>query len=150
MDEAAGRIAPMMNLMMMGMGGISKAFYEKYGKEALPIITEVTSRGGVEASKLMQQSAPARDMKAAGQSFQMMGSMLDMGQEIVELSDDVIHFKVSRCPLGIEHTSKELCEAMMNYDHKMLSNFLGKELEMNISKSIAAGDEKCEIIYSIK
>ncbi len=150
MEEAAKAYASMVKLMFMGMGALSKAFYEKYGKEALPIITEVASQGGVEYGKVMQQMTPAKGMKAVGELFKMMDSMMGEGMEIIELSDDAFHFKVSQCPVGIEGTSKELCEAMMTSEKKMMSIFLGQEVEMRIPKSVAAGDEKCEIIYSIK
>lgn len=150
MEEAAKAYASMVKLMFMGMGALSKAFYEKYGKEALPIITEVASQGGVEYGKVMQQMTPAKGMKAVGELFKMMDSMMGEGMEIIELSDDAFHFKVSQCPVGIEGTSKELCEAMMTSEKKMMGIFLGQEVEMRIPKSVAAGDEKCEIIYSIK
>ncbi len=57
MEEAA-KLAPMMKLSYMGMGALGKAFYKRYGKEALPIITEVMSQGGVEWGKIMQQMGP--------------------------------------------------------------------------------------------
>ena len=150
MEQAAQGFGPMMRLMFMGIGGLSKAFYNKYGDEALPIITEAARRGGVEYGKIMQQMAPDRSMKAAGESFKMMDSLFEMGTEIVELSDDTLHFKVSHCPLGIEGTSKELCEALMTNDKEMMSTFLGKEVDMKILKSVAAGDKECEVIYTIK
>ena len=150
MEEAAKGFGPMMKLMMMGMGAFGKASYKRYGKEALPIITEVANQGGVEYGKLMQQMAPTKSMKAAGESFKMLGSMMGRGMEVVELSDDTFHFKVSQCPLGIEGTSKELCEAMMTSDKKMMSDFLGQEVELKILKSVAAGDKECEVIYSTK
>jgi len=150
MEDAAKGFAPMMKQMFMGMGALSKAFYQKYGKEALPIITEVASQGGVEHGKIMQQMTPARGMKAVGESLKMMGSMMGMEMEMVELSDDAIHFKTPRCLLGIEGTSKELCEAMMNSDKKMVGTFLGQEVDMKILKSVAAGDKECEVIFSKK
>ena len=150
MEEAAKGFGPMMKLMFMGMGALGKAFYKRYGEEALPTIIEVMNQGGVEQGKLMQQMAPARSMKAAGESFKMMDSLFEMGTEIVELSDDTLHFKVSHCPLGIEGTSKELCEALMTTDKKMMSTLLGKEVEMKILKSVAVGDKQCEAIYSVK
>lgn len=148
MEEAAKGFAPMMKLMFMGMGMLSRAFYEKYGKEALPIINEVMNRGGEEHGKIMQQMVPAKSMKGVGEMYKMMGSMMDMGMDVVELSDDVFHFKVSHCPLGIEGTSKELCEAMMATDRKAMSIVLGQELEMKIPKSVAVGDKECEVIFS--
>lgn len=150
MEEAAKGFGPMIRQMFMGMGALSKAFYQKYGKEALPIITEAASQGGVGYGKMMQQMTPARGMKAVGESLKMMGSMMGMDMEIMELSDDAIHFKTPRCPLGIEGTSKELCEAMMSSDKKMVGTFLGQEVDMKILKSVAAGDKECEVIFSKK
>jgi hypothetical protein len=150
MEEATKGFAAMMKQMFMGMGALSKAFYRKYGKEALPIITEVSSQGGVGYGKIMQQMTPARGMKAVGESFKMMGSMMGMETEIMELSDNTLHFKTPRCLLGIEGTSKELCEAMMNSDKNMVGTFLGQEVDMKILKSVAAGDKECEVIFSKK
>ena len=89
-------------------------------------------------------------MKAAAESFKVMDSMMKMGTEIVEVSDDTFHFRVSKCPLGIEGTSKKLCEALMTNDKEMMSTFLGKEVDMKILKSVAVGDKECEVIYSVK
>jgi predicted hydrocarbon binding protein len=57
---------------------------------------------------------------------------------------------MSKCPFGLEGTSKELCEAMMNLDKNMMSTFLGKQGEVKVLKTVAAGDKICEIIESIK
>ncbi len=150
MEQAAKASGAMMKLLFMGMGALGKAFYQKYGKEALPIITEVASQGGVEWGKAMREMAPAKGMKDVGENFKMMGSMMGLNSDVIELSDKVFHFKISPCPLGIEGTSKELCEAMMTTDHKMISTILGKEVDMKIPKSVAVGDKECEVIYSIK
>ena len=150
MEEAAKAYGPMMKLMFMGMGGLGKAFYQKYGNEAIPIIAEVSSKGGVEYGKLMQQMAPTKDMKAFGEMLKTMGSMMGMEMELIELSDNKLHFKGPKCMLGIEGTSKELCEAMMASDEHMMSTFLGQEVDLNIIKSVAAGDKECEVMFSIK
>jgi hypothetical protein len=150
MEDLARGFGPMMRQMFLGMGALSKAFYQKYGKEALPTITEVASQGGMEYGKIMQQMMPARGMKTVGESLKMMGSMMGMEMEMMELSDNVIHFKTRQCPLGIDGTSKQLCEAMMTNDRKMVGAFLGQEVDMKIPKSVAAGDKECEVIFSKK
>jgi len=150
MEQAAQASAAMMNQLFMGIGALSKAFYERYGKEALPIITEVSSQGGVASGKAMREMAPVKGMKAVGEQFKMMGSMMGMDMELIELTDDTFHFKVPKCPLGIEGTSKELCEALMTNDKKMIETLLGQDLEMKIPKSVAAGDKECEVIFSTK
>jgi predicted hydrocarbon binding protein len=148
MEEAAKFAPIIMQLAMRGSGAFAKAFYQRYGKEALPIISGIMSQGGVEWGKMAQQMVPAKGMKAYGESLKMISSIMGMGVEIVELSDDKIHFKGSKCPLGIEGTSRELCEAMMGLDKSWMSAFLGQEVQIKVLKSVAAGDKICEVIES--
>ena len=75
-------------------------------------------------------------------------AMMGMGTEIVGSSDSSFHFHQSHCALGLEGTSRELCEAMMTVDKSRVSRFLGKEVEMKILKTGAAGDEKCDVVFS--
>jgi hypothetical protein len=149
MEDAAKRFAPMMNLGFMGMGALSKAFYKKYGKEALPIIAEVFKQVGVEQGKIRQQMMPAKSMKDIAEMYKQMSSMMGMGLEVVESSDKMFHFKMPHCPLGIQGTSRELCEAMMDYDKGMTSTILGQEAKINVLKTVAAGDKLCEVIESV-
>jgi len=148
--KIAKRFAPMFKHMYATMGALSKAFYERYGKEALPIISEVMGKSGVGSGKMAQEMVSVKGMKDVGELFKMMETMMDMKMEIMELSDDVIRFKLSQCPMGIEGTSKELCEAVMSSDKKMVSTLLGQEVEIKMLKSVAAGDEYCEVMFTKK
>ena len=150
MEEAVQTFGPMMRHMFEGLGALSKAFYEKYGNEALPIISGVATEGGVRQGEMMQKMMPAKGMKDIAEMLKMMGAMMGIEMEIIELSDDTLHFKGPKCMLGIEGTSKRLCEAMMNSDKNMMSTLLGREVEMKILKSVAAGDKECEVIFSKK
>ncbi len=144
---ATKKTKPMFNLLSMQMGAFGQAFHGKYGKEALPVIAGVVSQGGVEWGKIMQQNLRTRSMKAAAEQQIMMDSMMGLGMEIMEHSENKLHFKVLKCPFGIERTSKELCEAMMVMDEKRMSTYLGQEVEVKILKSLAAGDKNCEVIF---
>jgi predicted hydrocarbon binding protein len=150
MEQTAQAFGPMMQHMFMALGALSRAFYEKCGDEALPIIAEGARKSGVGQAEMMRKMMPVKGMKDIGEMFKMMGAMMGMEMEIVELSDDTLHFKTPKCMLGIERTSKGLCEAMMNSDKKMMSTLLGREVEMKIPKSVAAGDKECEVIFSKK
>ena len=149
MEQAAKAAGTMMQTLMMGMGSLSKAFYEKYGEEALPVISGVMSRGGEQSGKLMQQMMPIKDMNAIAESFKMMGAMMGLGLEVVDSSGDAVHIRVSRCPLGADNTNMGLCEALMTHDASMVGSALGQKVDMKITKSIAVGDKACEIIFSI-
>jgi hypothetical protein len=150
MEQAAQGFAPMMKHMFAGLGAMGRAFYEKCGDEALPIIAEGARKSGVGQAEIMQKMMPVKGMKDIGEMFKMMGGTIGMQMQIMELSDDKLHFKTPNCMLGIEGTSKGLCEAMMNSDRSMMSTLLGREVEMNVLKSVAAGDKECEVIFSSK
>jgi len=150
MKAAAKNFRPMMKNTYLMLGDLSKAFYEKNGKESLPIISEIAAKGGTEQAKIISKMMQVRDMNDMGELFEMMDTVMEMGMEVLEISDKRIHFKNPRCILGLEGTSRELCDAMMNQDKKMMSTLLGKELETNIVQSVAGGDKECEVILSIK
>jgi predicted hydrocarbon binding protein len=129
---------------------LSSAFYKKYGKGALPIIARVSARSGAEYAKIAKKMMPFKSMKDIGEMFKMMMATMGEKMEIVKLSDDVLRFKMSHCGMGIEGTSQELCEAMMNSDKKMVSTLLGQPVNVKVAKSLAGGDKCCEVIYSKK
>jgi len=128
MEEAIKQFAPMIKGMYARQGALAKAFYETSGNEALPKISEVMG----------------------SEHYEMMEKMLEVGLEIIDLSDDMIHFKLSQCTYGLEGTDRELCEAMMAEIKTMFSTLLEQEVEMKIPKTVAAGDEYCEVIITKK
>jgi len=146
----AKAFAPMILHNFRTMGSLSRAFYEKYGDEALPIISEVMGESGVEGAKMTQSRLKGEGMKAIGELFKMY-EMFDLPVEIIELTDDMIHFKhAPPCPFGLEGTAKELCKAVETRGEKMVSTILGEEVEAKVLKCLAAGDEYCEVIYAKK
>jgi len=150
MEDALKAFGPIMKHLYATQGTLSKAFYERYGKEALPIIAEVMSQSGVASAEIVRKMMPVKGMKDVGELFKMMGSVMELEMEVIEVSDEAIHTRESACPLGLEGTSKELCEAMLPQDAKSVATLLGREVETKLLKSVAAGDEKCEVIFSIK
>ena len=150
MEEAAKSFGPMMKLMYNMVGDLGSAFYKKYGKDALPTIAAVSAKYGAPYAKIVQKMMPVKNMKDIAQLYTMMFGMIEEKMEIVKVSDDMLQFKVPTCPMCIQGTSQELCEAMMNTDKKMVSTLLGKEINIKIPKSVAAGDKYCEVIFSKK
>jgi len=139
-----------MKLMYNMIGDLSSAFYKKYGKDALPTIASVSAKYGAPNAKLVQKMMPIKNMKDIAEMYKMMFGMIGEKFEILKVSDDTLHFKVSTCPLCIQGTSKELCEAVMTTDKEMVGTLLNQPININVMKSIAAGDKNCEVIFSKK
>ena len=93
MEEAAKSFGPMMKLMYSNIGALSNAFYEKYGKDALPIISKVAAKSGVEYAKMIQKTTLVKSMKDICKMFKMTEAILGSQMETIEMSDKVLHFK---------------------------------------------------------
>jgi predicted hydrocarbon binding protein len=150
LEEAAKSVGPMIKLMYNMIGDLSSAFYKKYGKDALSTISAVSAKYGDPQAKLVQQMMPIKSMKDVAEMYKMMFGMIGEKFETVKVSDDALHFKVSTCPVCIQGTSKELCEAIMQMDKKMVGTLLGHKIDIDIQKSVAAGDKYCEVTFSKK
>ena len=150
MEDAAKGLIAMTNLLCKGQGALCKAFYQKYGREALPIINGVMSQGGVEWGKIMQRTIPFKSMQAIAEQSKAMDAMMGLGMEMVNVSDNMLHFKISKCPFGLEGASRELCEAAMAMDEKRFGVFFGQGIDMKILKTVAAGDRQCELVFAKK
>jgi predicted hydrocarbon binding protein len=150
LEEAAKSFGPMMKLMGNMVGDLSSEFYKKYGKNALPIIAKVSAKFGADSAKIVQKMMPVKNMKDFAEMYKMMMTMMGEKLETIKASDDVFHFKISHCPMGLEGTSRELCEAMLVSDNKMASTLLGRKVETKLLTSLGAGDKCCEYLYSRK
>jgi predicted hydrocarbon binding protein len=150
LEEAAKTYGPMVKLMYNEMGDLCSAFYKKYGKDALPIISKISAKYGVEFAKIAQKMMPIKNMKDYAEMYKMMMTMVGEKMDVIKVSDDVFHFRSSHCPMGLEGTSQELCEAMMVSDNKMLSTLFGRPVDTKLLKSLPAGDKCCEAIYTRK
>lgn len=142
--DIAKRSPEMVKHYLETQGALIKAFYERYGKEALQTLSEVMSEAGVESGKIALKELRIKGMNVVSELAHA------KGLEIIALSDDMIHFKNLQCPYGLKGTTRELCEAIMAYDRKMVSTIFKQEAEMKIPKTIAAGDQYCEVIYTKK
>jgi len=95
---------------------------------------------------MARSSLKGEGIRAVGELFRMY-EIFDMPVEMIELTDEMIHFRHEPpCPFGLEGSSKEPCEAMEAREEKMISTILGEEVEVKVIKCIAAGDEYCEVL----
>lgn len=130
-------------------GTLARILYEKCGPEVLPIIAEVFKEfGATEGHKLRKKFQPG-DFAAAVNTF--FGPGIEAGRaELVEFTGAKAIIRGFQCVMGLHGAGKEVCQAIMALDKAMLSELAGKPLRMEIRKTIAAGDEHCEIEFEVE
>ncbi|MFW9818111.1 MAG: hypothetical protein ACFFE5_00760 [Candidatus Thorarchaeota archaeon] len=129
-------------------GMLIKAFYKKFGKDTLSIIKEVCRKQGKSLGLKVKQKLPNNKLSTVATAFSKSYDPNDI--KVVEISDKKFQIQGNKCPFGLENTSRELCEAVMEIDAQYFRTAVNEDIQLEIIKTVADGDENCDTIYSFK
>ncbi len=129
-------------------GLLIKAFYEKCQDEALPVIDDILGRQGRALGLKVRNKLPDCSLSTVAANF--MKNFDPQTVEVVSLSDEKFHIRGTKCPFGLENTSRQLCEAVMAIDRELFSAATDGKTKMEIAKTRASGDSTCETIFTAK
>jgi len=128
-------------------GILIKGIYNKFGKSSLPIIDDALGRQGCALGLKVQKKLPDNKLSTIAKVFtKNWDSKL---VKVISLSDEKFHIQGSKCPFGLENTSRELCEAVMAIDREYFFTATNGKTRLDILKTVAAGDPFCDTIYTI-
>ncbi|MBD3229316.1 MAG: hypothetical protein GF329_14120 [Candidatus Lokiarchaeota archaeon] len=146
MTENEGK--PLPKNAIEAQGQLIKAFYKKYGSEILPIINDVLGRQGKSLGLRVKKKLNDTRLSKVAELFSK--NFDPKYVKVVSISDDKFHITGKKCPFGLENTSRELCEAVMAIDREYFFTATDGKTELEIIKTVAEGDPKCDTIYTIK
>jgi predicted ArsR family transcriptional regulator len=129
-------------------GLLIKAFYEKCGDEILPIIDNILGRQGKALGLKVRNKLHDCQLSTIAAAF--IKNFDPTTVEVISISDEKFHIRGTKCPFGLENTSRQLCEAVMAIDRELFSVATDAKTKMEITKTRAAGDQTCETIYTAK
>lgn len=129
-------------------GLLIKAFYNKFGKEALPIIEDVCGKQGRALGLKMKEKIQDTRLTTVAKAFAK--SFNPNFVKIISVSDEKFQFQGNKCPFGLENTSKELCKVAMAIDLEYFRVAVSDKIKLKIIKTVAGGDPYCDTIYELK
>ena len=129
-------------------GMLIKSFYEKFGKGVLPIIKEVCKKQGCSLGLKIKKKIPNNRLSTVATAFSK--SFDPKNVKVIELSDDKFQIQGTKCPFGLENTSRELCEAVMEIDGEYFRTAVDNKIKMKIIKTVAEGEPYCDTLYTLK
>lgn len=129
-------------------GMLFKAFYLKFGKEVLSIIKDVCRKQGRSLGLKIKNKLTDNKLSTVAMAFSKSYNPNDI--KVIDLSDERFQIQGSRCPFGLENTSRELCEAVMEIDAEYFRTAVNEDIQLKIIKTVADGDEYCDTIYDFK
>ncbi len=132
-------------------GKLSVALYEKTGDEGLKIIEKIYSEYGYEVGLGLKEKWKPRDLYEASKHFEEMINEADLPSK-VEVKGNEAFWTAYRCPFNLQNTYRQVCETLMAMDREIFRALLGLEkgeIEIEIQKTVAAGDDFCVGIVRI-
>jgi len=147
-EEIPEDIEVLPNNAIEAQGLLIKEVYKRFGKVALPIISKVLRQQGRAIGLKVKNKLKDHSLSSVAETF--ISSWDPIMIEAVEISDNKFHIKGFGCPFGLENTSRELCEAVMEIDFEYFRTAVSDKIELSIEKSVAAGDDCCDTVYILK
>jgi len=129
-------------------GMLIKAIYEKFGKEALPVIKEILGRQGRALGLKVRGKVPDNKLTTVAKAFSQ--SWDPELVKVITSTDKKFQIQGTVCPFGLENTTRELCEAVMEIDYEYFRTAVSDKIKLSIIKSIAEGDSFCDTLYELK
>ncbi|MBW1902952.1 MAG: L-2-amino-thiazoline-4-carboxylic acid hydrolase [Deltaproteobacteria bacterium] len=128
-------------------GLLIKAVYSKFGREALPLIRDVCGKQGTLLGSKIKKKLLDNSLSTVAAAF---AKSFDPSEtKVVAVSNEQFRIQGTRCPFGLENTSRELCEAVMAIDLEYFKEAVNDRIKLEITRTVAAGDECCDTIYSL-
>jgi hypothetical protein len=124
-------------------GKLCVALYENLGDVVLPIIKTIYGQYGYEVGTGLRKKWRPKNLAEAGETFVDITNNAGLPSRI-EMRNGIAYWTGYRCPFGIEHTHRAVCEALMEMDREIFCALLQIErdnMEFSIEKSLAAGDD---------
>ncbi len=146
MTDNDKEILPKNPLEAQGM--LIRAFYDKFGKEALPIIKEICGKQGRALGLKIKSKLPNNKLSTVAKAFSK--SYSPDSVEVKSISDEKFQIQGTKCPFGLEQTSRELCEAVMEIDYEYFKTAVSDNIELKVLKTVAEGDSCCDTVYELK
>jgi len=127
-------------------GLLIKAFHEKCGDEILPVIESILGRQGRALGLKVKRKLLNCHLSTIAAVFTKNFDPTTVN--VVSISDEKFHIQGTKCPFGLENTSRQLCEAVMAIDREYFSAATDGKTTLDIIKTRAAGDPICDTLYT--
>jgi hypothetical protein len=127
-------------------GLLIKAFHEKCGSDALPSINDILGRQGRALG--LKAGSKLADKRLSTVAAAFAKNFDPATVNVVFLSDEKFQIQGTKCPFGLEDTSRELCEAVMAIDREYFAAATDGRTTLTILQTRAAGDPVCDTVYT--
>ena len=131
------------------IGVLCSEFSEQFGTEGRKIISQICRQRGLALGKILTAKQKEKSFESAINSFVAASEKTNEPAKLVTLEENRAILQGRICPLGLKDRGRKICELMMAIDQGILEAASGREIKFRTDKSLAAGDDYCEVIFEV-
>jgi len=132
---------------------LSRAVYEKFGEQALPLIRDAWYDMGTKAgTRIAKKKGISTFREAADDHVEMVMGFGDV-YEFCHVTDDVYHAKSRKgtpCDVRMDGAGAAGCHACMAVNVAQFEAICGAPVDLEVSQSRALGDDSCDVKYTLR
>lgn len=130
------------------IGELAKELHKKYGDEALDVMAPILREYGLHSGRRLMKKLADKDFADRVEAW--LDPIIKTGLcEVIEKGPAHVAIRGTDCPLNLENTSRAHCDACMCIDEGLVSALAEKEITLRIDRSLARGDNACQVRFSI-
>jgi len=131
------------------IGVICSVFLREFGEAASGIISKICYERGLALGSRLGSGIQEKSFEAAVQAFVKASESSKYPAVLSFLTNEKAILHGTKCPLGLKGRGRAICEAMMTMDQGILERASDLKLDFIVNKTIAQGDENCEVIFEV-
>jgi len=131
------------------LGALCSEFLEQFEEKAEEIISLICHQRGLALGKMLAVNQENKSFENAIKAFVAASERSNAPAKLISLDKNRAALQGTVCPLGLKGRGRKICKTMMPMDQGILEEASGKKIKFMINKTVAAGDEYCEVTFEV-
>ena len=131
------------------LGALCSEFLEQFGEKAEKIISRICNQRGHALGKILVAKKGNKSFENAIKAFLAASEKGNAPDKLISLEKNRAVLQGTVCPLGLKGRGRKICETMMLMDQGILEEASGKKIKLTMNKTVAAGDDYCEVTFEV-
>ena len=131
------------------LGVLCSEFSEQFGAEGRKIISRICRQRGLVLGKILSAKQKEKSFESAINTFVAASEKTNAPTKLVTVEENRAILQGRGCPWGLKDRGRKICESMMAIDQGIVETASGRETKFRVDKSLATGDDYCEVIFEV-
>jgi predicted hydrocarbon binding protein len=131
------------------LGILCSEFFVQFGEKAEKIISRICHQRGLALGERLVAKQKNKSFENAIKAFVAASEKSNAPAKLISLEKKRAVLQGTVCPMGLKGRGRKICETMMAMDQGILEKASGKKIKFTVNKTVAAGDNYCDVTFEV-